>query len=192
LRQFRQSVARQNPPDPEGNSGAASRAADASRHSSRSSISGASSVTVRGCRRLFRAFSCPSLSARSTSSVPLAHVPPLERQRLLRPQPGVSEHDEQRRVAQPALRAQARAHDLDQRRRDCLDGWPVALGRLARQLDRVAGHPAPLDRPLQDVLTLNVRDETGDRWLTNRRTYESRVGRPSSTFVSAGSTLWPR
>ena len=82
----------------------------------------------------------------------LAHVAPLQRERLLRPQAGVREHDEQRRIAQPAFLEHPRPHHLDQRRRDRLDRRPVRLGRLARELDRVGRDAAPLDRALQHAL----------------------------------------
>jgi hypothetical protein len=80
-------------------------------------------------------------------------VSPLKRERLVRPQAGVAEHHEQRRVAQPSLTDQLGPHDLDQRRRDRLNCRPVGFGRLARELDGVAGHAAPLDRLLQDALS---------------------------------------
>ncbi len=81
-----------------------------------------------------------------------AHVAPFQCERLLWPQPGVREDDEQRRVAQPVLLEQPRAHQLDDRRRDRLHRGPVRLRRLARELDRVRRNASPLDRALQDAL----------------------------------------
>jgi hypothetical protein len=88
--------------------------------------------------------SWPSLKALDQKR-PLAHVPPLERERLLRAQPRVAQHDEQRGVTEAAVGEQPYTHDLDQRRRNRLDRRPVRFRWLARELDRVARHAAPLD-----------------------------------------------
>ena len=108
----------------------------ACRHASRSSRSGASSRTLRRC----------PVFVRVDQQRPLADVAPAQRERLLRPQPRVGQHRDQRRVARLARRP----HRLDRRRRQRPHLALRRPARLAHQPHRVARDPLGLERPLQD------------------------------------------
>ena len=82
----------------------------------------------------------------------LTDVSPFERKRLLRAEPRVGEHGDQRGVAMPALVEEVAPELLDVRGRKRVDGALACGRRLARDLDRVRCDALPLDGALEHAL----------------------------------------
>ncbi len=126
---------------------------------------------MRGGRRVFWPLNSPSpVSARSTRMRALAHVPPLQRERLAGAQSRVGEHGHERRVAQPAGVQQVRPQRLDGLRRQRHDGAVALERRLADRARRVRAEPLPLDGALEDPL--QQRERLPDRLAADARGLE--------------------
>jgi hypothetical protein len=83
---------------------------------------------------------------------PLPDVPPLERERFLRPDPGVREHADERGMFVAPFGEQLRAQRLDAQRRHGAHRVLALARRLAHRLDRVGCDELPLDRPGEHAL----------------------------------------